>query len=563
MWQQSMTPAELELTLTRMARLRNAGAVAAYAMRQRGGSLPRLAASRRAMDRRWTEALTWVAPVARWGRDYESTASLLARFGARAGLDAHEMAQMRGRALDDTVTQLLVQSTRPASSSTPAYEYDVTHIVYEIWPRVKELGRRENSRRCLIQEPPYAVPSRWATRCAAASESLDGRLQEPRQPTLRVPWHSIGRQDQDSVSGRIAFEDLERGPLEVVGEPRRLEEGDNAPRKMCLRLSDGRKIDVIAKRACDEGTTRTRSAADTERVSRLRAGVPGGTSPNREQAMFVLDDELGGDHVVPITVARRFEGELYSFQIEVENGLTCEDLEDQILLPAIEERLFRKLRAEKAGTEKERVASVHIYHAGLTEADEEYFRYLDGELAREPTVRRTVLLDLIAANDDRHDANILYSLRPDGSVRAHAIDNGASHPRPGYATRRFLTPFGERGSVRENLVRFSEDANLTWRLQSIDTARLLGRWRNCALEPDAAAASLGRLRALQRDPDLLLDHIHASAGVNPDDAIAAWLSAPVRDRVAAGHLSGEDAVEIQRRVEHAYGPQADAAVRRW
>ncbi len=174
----------------------------------------------------------------------------------------------------------------------------------------------------------------------------------------------------------------------------------------------------------------------------LRATIPAGTYHKREAAMYRLDSLMGGDTVVPPTVSRTVKGDVGSVQ--------------QFKADAVE--------------------------AGKADLDTK-------QVTEHPSAKRMLLLDLVAANTDRHTGNWMVT-GTKGNHAVVAIDNGLAFPRGGRDGLRL----GPKNTLRLD----DYQHGLVKALKPEEVARAL---LEQGIEPDAVVDTLGRIKSLQMDRD--------------------------------------------------------------
>ncbi len=254
-------------------------------------------------------------------------------------------------------------------------------------------------------------------------------------------------------------------------------EGVNAAQLLTWPAADGKARKGVWK------------TADTERDG-LRPGVRAGSYHDREAAMFDLDQLLGGETAVPATVSRAVRGKQGSLQEFVPGQAT-----------------FRV---------KDDVAA-------------------DPNITKEPTVRKLFLLDVIAANDDRHGENALWR-KERGRFKVAAIDNGLTFPEGAPVRFLFALPGDEFARA---MMEF--DATSVRQLRALDLSRVAAiLHRRPGITERQIRETLSRIRALQNDPQQLT---RLGAGKKPGPFMEEWLSLRPERRTA---LTSADHVEIHR-----------------
>jgi SPP1 gp7 family putative phage head morphogenesis protein len=231
-------------------------------------------------------------------------------------------------------------------------------------------------------------------------------------------------------------EDLAIVRSEAVGE------GANAGRDVTVREADGTEHRAMWK------------TQENEKID--RPGVRAGTFHLREAAMYELDQELGPGGIVPPTVSRVIDGKRGSLQ-RWEEGV-----------PTNLANANLALEAEGA------------------------------KLAEHPSVRRMFLLDVIAANDDRHGRNVLWRKRG-GQWQVSAPDNGLAFPER-RISKFWLPMHGEE--IAQALVDL--DAVSVNQLKAMRLSRVAAiLHRYPGITQRQIRETLARIRSLQLDPQQL------------------------------------------------------------
>jgi SPP1 gp7 family putative phage head morphogenesis protein len=260
-----------------------------------------------------------------------------------------------------------------------------------------------------------------------------------------------------------------------------VDEGENGARK--LTLADSKH--GVWKAARDE--------------QHLRSGIKAGSFHQREAAVYELDALLGGETVVPPTVSRWLQGEQGSLQRFAPNAKRTEEV-------------FRQRLSEQAAE----------------------------ALAQEPLVRRQFLLDVITANDDRHERNTLWRKAAGGKLKPVAIDNGLTFPDGPPLRFVFAIP---DGNFQWPLLEL--DQTSVTQLQNLklsDVAALLHRHEGIT-EPQIREA-LARIRSLQNDPAQfvkLREHDNSAPRV-----VHQWLRQRSGERATLGQISDAELAEISQ-----------------
>jgi len=233
----------------------------------------------------------------------------------------------------------------------------------------------------------------------------------------------------------------------------------NAAKKVTLKTQGGEKIEGVWKPASGE-------------VDELRIGVKGGTYHQRETAMYEIDRMMGGDTVIPPTISRHMDDKSGpgSYQLWSKGAAT-------------ESEVSKKYKVMPDSWKEMR------WH----------------EL---PSARRTFLMDVIGANDDRHQNNVLFKVlknpavkdKLEDTVKMVAIDNGLSFPNTEMA--RFLFPgdaYGKNAAAFLNLD--VESMRLVRNLKIREVARTLSSFED--IDAKSIKSTLVRIKALQNDPDAI------------------------------------------------------------
>jgi len=236
--------------------------------------------------------------------------------------------------------------------------------------------------------------------------------------------------------------DLKKGS--VVSQ-RRIGQGVNGAERMVLETPDGAKIDAVWKAAKNE-------------EKKLRQGIKAGSYYRREAAYYRLDVELGGKPVTPPTIARN----------------------------------------PKTGQGR---GSLQAWDKKAKGMDDAFGGPIYLDLSDAPSVRRTFLMDVIAANDDRHGGNILFKVAGQGkkrTIKVVAIDNGLSFPKGNVS--RFLFPPSTAG---EKLMALDDvSIKQVKKLKLENVAKIL---KKEGIDELAAKQTLIRIKALQKNPEVLTD----------------------------------------------------------
>jgi hypothetical protein len=239
--------------------------------------------------------------------------------------------------------------------------------------------------------------------------------------------------------------------------------------------------------------------AHEDEVDAQRKGVQLGTYYQREVAMHDLDRALGGPPVVPSTVSRNLNGQEGALQAFVDGKRTFE------------------LRVEL-----EELTPV-------------------AKLAAEPSVRRMFLLDVIAANDDRHGANALWRRKPHGGFEVSAIDHGTAFPEG--TPKRFFFAIEPVAFARAMLT-LDETSIRELRALSLPRVAAILR-RQPGITSRQIRETLARIRSLQLDPEQLA---RLSQSESPTEAMRKWLGRePEKRGLGRGDLAEIDRLAGARR----------------
>lgn len=250
---------------------------------------------------------------------------------------------------------------------------------------------------------------------------------------------------------------------EVIETKKLSDAGVNASQLVTVRTPDGKQAQGVWKPAAGE-----------ERG--LRDGVKAGTYYRREVAVAELDRMLGGDTIVPTTVARSI----------TKDGKT-------------------------------QVGSVQAFVDGATIRTEKFTpaerKTIEGPGKwTNPDIRRVLLLDTITANDDRHTGNLMFARQTmaDGSTRVRpvAIDNGLAMPKD--QPCRFLAA-GEwaRAPTTERTWDFSDQREL---LDRLDLKKVASMLSEAGIDKASALGTLTRINALKINPTVLQKAIDDEGG---------------------------------------------------
>ncbi len=254
--------------------------------------------------------------------------------------------------------------------------------------------------------------------------------------------------------------------------------GVNGARRVRLE-HEGVEFDVVFKASAAEGVQ--------------RPNIPRGTMAMREAVSYSIDRLLGSGGVVPPTIERD--------------------------LPVMGPGSLQLFDRRAFGTERipERLSAAVL-------------RALDNS----PSARRITLLDLLAANDDRHAGNFMMR-ELDGRIELVAIDNGLTWPEG--APARFI-PLPSRSMG--DLLDFSELREL----RELDLGSMESVMREGGLGRRARLGALVRARALQRSPAALARMLAGRSARESRDFLARWCSLPA-DRL----LSDADRREVEGLVD--------------
>lgn len=249
--------------------------------------------------------------------------------------------------------------------------------------------------------------------------------------------------------------------------------------------------DVLTVRAPDGSETKGLWKDIKHEDPHLRPGVLAGTYAHREAAVYELDRMLGGEPVVPPTVLRQL-----NVRGKTRRGSFQAFVSDAKSMDAVEADL------QALGPD---------------------------ELAAEPTIRRTFLLDLITANDDRHRHNIMFRKVPGPKPRfaAVAIDNGLTFPENGPV--RFIFPVGMRKVEEQLLMLDRASRKMLRKLELRPVAAMLSKFPG--ITKPQIRETLARIRALQKDPSVLAKAYKVARGVDTTDRVVKrWLRKPPGQR---------------------------------
>jgi len=231
---------------------------------------------------------------------------------------------------------------------------------------------------------------------------------------------------------------------------RRVGDGVNQAMFVDLQTNDGRTVKGVYKSAKYEETM-------------LRDNIKTGTFYKREKAMYEIDQEMEGTKVIPATINREIGNTgVGSVQAFVENADSLNEARSSL-------------------------------HSGY------YFATADSN----PSIRRTFLLDLIGANDDRHGGNSLWKFIEDASgkksVEMVAIDNGLTFPNGMPA--RYLFPISSSEMNLSTQAKFLKlDAASVKQINSLKLKKVAEILKKNDIEKRAAKQTLIRIRALQQNP---------------------------------------------------------------
>jgi SPP1 gp7 family putative phage head morphogenesis protein len=205
-------------------------------------------------------------------------------------------------------------------------------------------------------------------------------------------------------------------------------------------------------------------------MSGLRKNVKPGTYWRRDGAAWTAADALGVGDLVPPTFAR-----------------------DDVVLP---------------GTKKKVKCSVQLFESakGSLKGNPENISKHDLERMR--------VFDFVTGNSDRHDNNILYQKKPDGTTRPVMIDNNLIMPKG--APTRMIQPYAilDRMDVAGNPLTAATRRSIK-KLDEVEIARAL--YVDAGMDREEVLFALRRLRRLKRKPELL-----AAREELPHENTGAW-----------------------------------------
>lgn len=309
-------------------------------------------------------------------------------------------------------------------------------------------------------------------RMKAANDNADKRAADEakRKASEDAAKAEQERIDREKRLKPVAPAWMEQKSLDVVAEKRPASMGVNAAKQ--LTIQDGEATQKAIWKVADSAAT---------------------GDAKGEVAMWRLDRAIGGETVVPDTVARKFAGEAGSLQAFVDGATSTFRLE----LTAAEE-------------------------AGLADI---------------PKVRRMFLLDVLGANEDHHEENTLWT-RVGGQLVPHAIDNGLSFTKVSPSGFRFAR---ERLEFKLAVTTLDEASIAT--LRGIQLSEVAETLHAGGLEPRRIEGALGRIKSLQENPQQLSRHADRE---NPEATVKEWISRTAAERAKAGEYSKADLLEIRR-----------------
>jgi SPP1 gp7 family putative phage head morphogenesis protein len=349
-----------------------------------------------------------------------------------------------------------------------------------------------------VSLPPYH--GRCRTVIVAAAETFEegapamvpgADLEAP--PPPQAEQVATPSADEDSpIPSWMTAEQLDVTKTQVAGE------GGGVNNASMLTVKDGEQEHRGIWK-----TQRAELAFEEDEGRALRPGVQAGTFYQREAAVFELDQLIGGETVVPPTITREHGGEKGSLQAYVPGAKSTSSID---------------WRRDAGGRDPYRPDAA-----------------LSAKLAKDESVRKQVLLDLIGANDDRHSENTLWKKVGD-DLKPVAIDNGLAFPTK---PMRFLFAVD---SIEFQRAMLKVDATLLEKVELADLASILKKYDGITEEQIQQA--LARTRALKNDPDLLakLAAKPSNAHRDPQDVVLAWM----QDVEEHANFTNEEIDEIER-----------------
>lgn len=341
-----------------------------------------------------------------------------------------------------------------------------------------------------VSLPPYH--GRCRTVIVAAAETFE------QGASVMVPGADL-EPTQEPVSAVPTW--MTSDELDVTSEQRMGVESANEVKELTIKSDDGSEQKAIWKPRAGEFLHEDKYGVP------LRHGVAAGTFNEREAAVFELDSMLGGEAVVPPTISRMHNGQKGSLQM--------------------------------FSPDSKPTANVDWRHdAGGRSAMSPDAKVVE-ELAATPAVRKQFLLDVLSANDDRHEENTLWK-KVGGKLKPVAIDNGLCFPeRP----ERFL--FAVNGDAFGAAL-LKLDATSIEQIGKLELPKVAAMLKQHeGITETQISATLGRIRSLQNEPDQFTAYAAQNTWSSPSDTVETWLRTPLEKRATLDQLSLEDLAEIK------------------
>lgn len=259
--------------------------------------------------------------------------------------------------------------------------------------------------------------------------------------------------------------------------------GANVTELVTYRDADGREhVGVYKPKSGEDGS--------------LRGNVPGGTFYRREEAAYLVDQAMAGEKIVPPTTIREVAGDLGSVQKFVPGAPTYDSVQ------------------------------YTLYGA-------------DKKFAKQQSVKRMWLFDIIVGHSDRHEGNVL--LRKERKTnKPIAIDNGLAFPESSGTWFRFPEGLGARH------ITYKLDEARRKMINSIDVEELAAQLKTTGISETAIAGTLVRVRALQLDPDAISKGAYRPDAGGDNAHIGQWVDKSVDPRTASAMVGDEEYARLRK-----------------
>ena len=161
----------------------------------------------------------------------------------------------------------------------------------------------------------------------------------------------------------------------------------------------------------------------------------------------------------------------------------------------------RTIKGKGAGSLQHFDTKAHDF-SYMSVADENFKRLSSGGgLYKIKSMKRTFLLDMIGANDDRHSGNLMIKVITKGGKKTYqavAIDNGLSMPTGQSMGYRFA---GASNRDFDKLIKFNKESiKEIGNLKMEDVAKI---FHNQKLPREAARGAMVRIKAIQEDANVI------------------------------------------------------------